>query len=1009
MKRRKHLTEWDCRELAQSREGSCSLTQPFYQWRVSKDVNKGLYPRSRSKSWPRGTSRTASVNSSVTCTDLACPKSNSSHTAEMDGEDEALFSGHIDEDVAMFDGTDCSPKPASNRKRPFSSLECWSQDPNIDPSGEEAMSSSDFFEEEDDDEMGHLLDSLSDSHYGLLGVTGDSSQSYDLISQFPTELLQHIFGFLPIEDLYQNVSFVCKEWKAIVDDVLFIPWKKLYYRYVSKDSKAVTEVNNILKKNGIATENPNYILNLVRCFASVVHSHPIDFEKILDSLKCHHLYQMAERSAARFPDLRDDTGTINAWTVVAVLILLSRDVPDIQKLITCLQRPSSPLKLTEVMEALYCLALLVYAMREEKILITNRVHYKLFYCLYLLENESSEFKKCSKVTSKNKPSFKLTNEQQQIINHDIQPGQVVKIMAFAGTGKTSTLIKYAEKRPGLRFLYATFNKSIANHAFNIFPKNVTCKTFHSLAFQETGKLYSQRQKINPSGLTAYTVNFVLPESQAGFVRAKLVVKTLGNFFASADCEIEVEHVPIWYKNNRGERELVPPNLQQFTVSEANQIWKRMKSLEETRELAYKMTHDGYLKLWQLRKPNLSSSYDVIFVDEAQDCTPSIMEVVLSQTCGKIFVGDPHQQIYTFRGAVNALCEVPHTHIFYLTQSFRFGAEIAYIGATILDVCKNVRNKTLVGGYQKGTVREPSQSKVAILSRSNACVFDQAVHVTDGESPSKIHIIGGPENFGLSKIFDIWILLQPELERKRQKLYIKDRFIAKWLKKGGSAALKEYAVSSEDRELEGKIAIVEKYNQRIPELVKRIEVCNTPNVDSADYILGTVHKAKGMEFDTVEITDDFVKVPLPRHNLRRLNLPIDWTVEDEWNLLYVAATRAKKHLIITKSIENILTLAGEYSLKAELTSEVLKDGPVLCALGHCRNPISENSVLTMRRLPITYSDKSEDKGGFYCHACVQQRVGNMTQLMLSPDILETIESKLENVVMSRRLEFLLQVI
>lgn len=46
---------------------------------------------------------------------------------------------------------------------------------------------------------------------------------------------------------------------------------------------------------------------------------------------------------------------------------------------------------------------------------------------------------------------------------------------------------------------------------------------------------------------------------------------------------------------------------------------------------------------------------------------AIMEVVLSQTCGKIFVGDPHQQIYTFRGAVNALCEVPHTHIFYLTQ------------------------------------------------------------------------------------------------------------------------------------------------------------------------------------------------------------------------------------------------------------------------------------------------------------------------------------------------------
>lgn len=47
--------------------------------------------------------------------------------------------------------------------------------------------------------------------------------------------------------------------------------------------------------------------------------------------------------------------------------------------------------------------------------------------------------------------------------------------------------------------------------------------------------------------------------------------------------------------------------------------------------------------------------------------PAIMDVLLSQRCGKILVGDPHQQIYTFRGAVNALNIVHHTHIFYLTQ------------------------------------------------------------------------------------------------------------------------------------------------------------------------------------------------------------------------------------------------------------------------------------------------------------------------------------------------------
>lgn len=40
------------------------------------------------------------------------------------------------------------------------------------------------------------------------------------------------------------------------------------------------------------------------------------------------------------------------------------------------------------------------------------------------------------------------------------------------------------------------------------------------------------------------------------------------------------------------------------------------------------------------------------------------------------------------------------HAIYVVQSFRFGAEIAYVGATILKVCKGVQ-KILVGGNQKG--------------------------------------------------------------------------------------------------------------------------------------------------------------------------------------------------------------------------------------------------------------------------------------------------------------------
>lgn len=46
-------------------------------------------------------------------------------------------------------------------------------------------------------------------------------------------------------------------------------------------------------------------------------------------------------------------------------------------------------------------------------------------------------------------------------------------------------------------------------------------------------------------------------------------------------------------------------------------------------------------------------------------------------------------------------------------------------------------------------------------------------------------------------------------------------------------------------------------------------------------------------------------------------------EDEWNLLYVAVTRAKKRLIMTKSLENILTLAGVRGLGTGLASLVFE--------------------------------------------------------------------------------------
>lgn len=845
-------------------------------------------------------------------------------------------------------------------------------------------------------------DPIPDSYYGLLG-TLPCQEPQSHICSLPSEVLRHIFAFLPVEDLYWNVSLVCHLWRDIISDPLFIPWKKLYHQYLMNEEQAVSKVDGILVNYGIEKESDLCVLNLIRYTATTKCSPSVDPARALWSLRDHLLLPEAEACMRQhLPDLYVAPAGVNVWALVAAIVLLSSSVNDIQQLLFCLRRPSSTVTMPDITETLYCIAVLLYAMREKGINISNRIHYNIFYCLYLQESSYTQATEVKEEPSiwPGKKTIQLTHEQQLILSHKMEPLQVVKIMAFAGTGKTSTLVKYAEKWSGSRFLYVTFNKSIAKQAELVFPSNVICKTFHSMAYGHVGRKYQSKKKLNLFKLTPFMVNSVLAEGKGGFIRAKLVCKTLENFFASADEELTIDHVPIWCKDNQGQRVMVEQSEKLNSVLEASRLWDNMRKLRECKEEAYQMTHDGYLKLWQLSKP-LLASFDAIFVDEAQDCTPAIMNIVLSQPCGKIFVGDPHQQIYTFRGAVNALFTVPHTHVFYLTQSFRFGVEIAYVGATILDVCKRVRKKTLVGGNHQSGIRGDTKGQVALLSRTNANVFDEAVRVTDGEVPARIHLIGGIKSFGLDRIIDIWILLQPEEERRKRNLIVKDKFIRRWVHKEGFSGFKRYVTAAEDKELEAKIAVVEKYNIRIPELVERIERCHIEDWDFAEYILGTVHKAKGLEFDTVHVLDDFVKVPCARHNLAQLpHFRVESFSEDEWNLLYVAVTRAKKRLIMTKSLENILTLAGEYFLQVELTSNVLKTGVVRCCVGQCSNAIPVDTVLTMKKLPITYSNRKENKGGYLCHSCAEQRIGPLAFLTASPEQVRSMERTVENIVLPR---------
>ena len=56
------------------------------------------------------------------------------------------------------------------------------------------------------------------------------------------------------------------------------------------------------------------------------------------------------------------------------------------------------------------------------------------------------------------------------------------------------------------------------------------------------------------------------------------------------------------------------------------LWTEMKNLNNS---TIGMTHDGYLKLYQLSSPRLHQ-YDIILIDEAQDLTPGKIHCLLKR-------------------------------------------------------------------------------------------------------------------------------------------------------------------------------------------------------------------------------------------------------------------------------------------------------------------------------------------------------------------------------------------
>jgi len=88
-------------------------------------------------------------------------------------------------------------------------------------------------------------------------------------------------------------------------------------------------------------------------------------------------------------------------------------------------------------------------------------------------------------------------EEQRVAIDKFGGRGTLKIVAFAGTGKTTTLTMLAKSRSS-RGIYIAFNRAVANEAKEKFPRHVDCRTTHSIAFHAIIPAYGSKGKLTES-------------------------------------------------------------------------------------------------------------------------------------------------------------------------------------------------------------------------------------------------------------------------------------------------------------------------------------------------------------------------------------------------------------------------------------------------------------------------------------------------------------------------------
>lgn len=520
------------------------------------------------------------------------------------------------------------------------------------------------------------------------------------------------------------------------------------------------------------------------------------------------------------------------------------------------------------------------------------------------------------------PKFEPTDEQGAIMAAVADPaGGSVMVEAGAGCAKSATLQLAA---PGIRVpaLGLAFNRAIAKELQPKLPGNFKVQTFNGLGYgawmranpqisrfeldeRKLGKLVSQTAKDRKISLSSDQWDscrrFVSAVMQAGLspgnIGTPLLPDEPENWMEIADA--------IW----------IPREDVEFLVDIAREVLERDIALAKEGKISF----DDQIYCSAILGGQFPK-YPVLFADESQDLSPLnhlMIQHSIRPDGRLVAVGDSRQAIYAFRGADSDSMRkmravMPRWADRQLTMTFRCPAAIvkrqlehypAYRAAPgnpeglFHQYRFDDSEIELEGqGWNIPEIRKlyPAGRSLAVLCRNNAPILSLAFKLIRGGQ--------GCQVFGRDIGKGLLALSKKILPDDNSSAVSCVAAISDWLEREESLARangKEEKVAGIRDKGESLLACLQGSGARSAGELRAV-IEQLFEREAGQIVLSSIHRAKGLEWDTVVHLDPW---RIPSKFAKRLAAAGDTSqLKQEFNLRYVAETRTR-FLLVNANLEN----------------------------------------------------------------------------------------------------------